>query len=74
LNGWSIFNCVTMTPKGIAIDFTLAEGKPIEVYAIDQTFRLPEEGSFLLQSRPLTATPSQDGDVTLVSRRVQLNP
>jgi hypothetical protein len=74
LNGWSIFNCVTMTPKGIAIDFTLAEGKPIEVYAIDQTFRLPEEGSFLLKSRPLTATPSQDGDVTLVSRRVQLNP
>ncbi len=74
LNGWSIFNCVTMTPKGIAIDFTLAEGKPIEVYAVDQTFRLPEEGSFLLKSRPLTAIPSQDGDVTLVSRRVQLNP
>jgi hypothetical protein len=74
LNGWSIFNCVTMTPKGVTIDFTLAEGKPIEVYAIDQTFRLPEQGSFLLKSRPLTAIPSQDGDVTLVSRRVQLNP
>jgi hypothetical protein len=74
LNGWSIFKCVTMTPKGVAIDFTLAEGKPIEVYAVDQTFRLPEEGSFLLKSRPLTAIPSQDGDVTLVSRRVQLNP
>jgi hypothetical protein len=74
LNGWSIFNCVTMTAKGIAISFTLTEGKPIEVYAIDQTFRLPDEGNFLLKSRPLTATPSQDGDVTLVSRRVQLNP
>ena len=74
LNGWSVFSCVTMTAKGIAIDFTLPEGKPIEVYAVDQTFRLPEEGSFLLKSRPLTATPSQDGDVTLVSRRVQLNP
>jgi hypothetical protein len=74
LNGWSVFNCVTMTAKGIAIDFTLPEGKPIEVYAVDQTFRLPEEGGFLLKSRPLTATPSQDGDVTLVSRRVQLNP
>lgn len=74
LNGWSIFNCVTMTPKGVAIDFTLPEGKPVEIYAVDQTFRLPEQGSFLLKSRPLTAIPSQDGDVTLVSRRVQLNP
>lgn len=74
LNGWSIFNCVTMTAKGVAINFTLPEGKSVEVYAVDQTFRLPDEGSFLLKSRPLTATRSQDGDVTLVSRRVQLNP
>jgi hypothetical protein len=74
LNGWSIFNCVTMTAKGVAINFTLPEGKSAEVYAVDQTFRLPDEGSFLLKSRPLTATRSQDGDVTLVSRRVQLNP
>lgn len=73
-NGWSIFNCVTMTPKGVAINFTLPEGKPVEVYAVDQTFQLPDEGTFLLKSRPLTATRSQNGDVTLVSRRVQLNP
>jgi Peptidase family M28 len=74
LNGWSIFNCVTMTPKGVTVTFTLPEGKPVEVYVVDQTFRLPDEGSFLLKSRPLTATRSQNGDVTLASRRVQLNP
>jgi len=74
LNGWAIFNCVTMTPKGVTITFSLPEGKPVEVYAVDMSFRLPDEGNFLLKSRPLTATPSQDGDVTLVSRRVQLNP
>jgi Peptidase family M28 len=74
LNGWSIFNCVTMTPKGVTIHFTLPEGKPVEVYAVDQTFQLPDEGNFLLKSRPLTATRSQDGDVTIASRRVQLNP
>lgn len=74
LNGWSIFNCVTMAPKGVTISFTLPEGKSLEVYAVDQSFRLPEEGAFLLKSRPLTATRSQDGDVTLASRRVQLNP
>ena len=74
LNGWSIFSCVTMTPKGVTITFTLPVGKPVEVYAVDQTFRLPDEGSVLLKSRPLTATASQDGDITLVSRRIQLNP
>ena len=74
LNGWILFNCVTMASKGVAISFRLPQGKPVEVYAIDQTFRLVEEGNFLLKSRPLTATRSQDGDVTLVSRRVELNP
>lgn len=74
LNGWTMFNCVTMMAKGVEMSFSLREGKPVEVYAFDQTFRLPDEGNFLLKSRPLTATPSQDGDVTVVSRRVQLNP
>jgi hypothetical protein len=63
-----------MPSKGVEISFTLPPGKPFEVYAADQTFGLPLEGMFLLKSRPLTATPSQDGDVTVVSRRVQLIP
>jgi hypothetical protein len=74
LNGWAIYVCVTMPSKGVEISFTLPPGKPFEVYAADQTFGLPLEGMFLLKSRPLTATPSQDGDVTVVSRRVQLIP
>jgi len=74
LNGWSYYDCPTMPAKGIEISFTLPTGKPIEVYALDETYGLPPEGSFLLKARPLTATPSQDGDVTVVSRRVQLLP
>jgi hypothetical protein len=74
LNGWSYYNCPTMPVRGIELRFTLPAGKPVEVYAIDETYGLPLEGLFLLKARPLTATPSQDGDVTVVSRRVQLLP
>jgi len=74
LNGWIIYDCVTMSAKGVEISFTLPPGKPFDVYAADQTFGLPLEGMFLLKSRPLTATKSEDGDVTMVSRRVQFIP
>jgi len=74
LNGWSYYDCPTMPAKGVEISFTLPTGKPVEVYALDETYGLPLEGSFLLKARPLTATPSQDGDLTIVSRRVQLLP
>jgi hypothetical protein len=74
LNSWAYFNCPTMPAKGIEITFVLPTGKPVEVYALDQTYGLPLEGLFLMKARPFTATPSQNGDVTVVSRRVQLLP
>lgn len=73
-NGWAYYDCPTMPTKGIEISFTLPTGRSVEVYALDQTYGLPLEGLFLQKARPLTATPSQDGDVTVVSRRVQLLP
>jgi Peptidase family M28 len=74
LSGWTLFDCVTMPDKGVELTFTLPAGKPVEVYVLDQSHELPLEGMFLLKARPLTATTSQDGDGTLVSRRVQLLP
>ena len=74
VNGWSYYDCPTMPAKGIEISFTLPTGKPVEVYALDLTYGLPLEGIFLQKARPFTATQSQDGDVTVVSRRVQLLP
>ena len=74
LNGWIFYQCLTGTAKGVEISFTLPVGKPVEVYAFDESSGLPAEGAFLLNSRPLTATASGDGDNSLVSRRVELNP
>ena len=48
---------------------------PVQVY--DQSSGLPEElpdGKMLQLARPRRATSSQDGDVTVVERIVQLNP
>ncbi len=73
-NGWSVFSCPSMPMSGIEISFSAPVGKPIEVIAADQSYSLPGEGAFLLQARPLTARPSQNGDVTIISRRVQLLP
>jgi hypothetical protein len=73
-NGWSYYGCRTTPAKGIEISFQLAMGNPIEVYVVDRTSGLPSEGSFLLKARPFTAVPYSVGDLTVLTRRVQLIP
>ncbi|MGD0955477.1 MAG: M28 family peptidase [Candidatus Acidiferrales bacterium] len=73
-NGWSLYRCPAMPASGVEISFSLPAGKPVDVSAADQTYGLPPEGAFLLKARPLTAAASQDGDVTTVTRRVELIP
>ena len=72
--GWNVYRCLGVPPEGVQMSFTLPPGKPLQLYVVDVSFGLPSEGQFLLNSRPLTAVPSQDGDITLISRGVQLIP
>jgi hypothetical protein len=74
LNGWIVYDCVTASVKGVEISFTLPAGRSVEVYTVDKWYGLPAVGAFLLKSRPLTATQSDEGDVSLMTRRVELNP
>ncbi len=73
-NGWAMYQCDAMPADGVEIDFSLPVGKPVEVSAADESYGLPSSGEFLLMARPLKAAPSQDGDTTIVTRRVQLLP
>jgi hypothetical protein len=73
-NGWYMYLSEAMPSKGIELAFSLPAGRPVQVYAVDTSFTLPLEGMFLLKSRPLTATPYQDGDRTVVVRHVELLP
>jgi len=74
LNGWAMYACLAMPEQGVEISFSLPTGKPIEISAIDQTYGLPLEGQFLLKARPLTASPANAGDITIVTRRVRFFP
>jgi hypothetical protein len=74
LRGWTLVQCLTAPAKGVELTFTLPAGKPVEVYVVDRTYELPLEGMYLQKARPFSATRSQDGDGTIVSRRVQLLP
>jgi hypothetical protein len=50
----------------------LGETGPLELYAVDVTPGLPAAGAALLAARPPTAVPVQQGDTTLVSRKVKI--
>lgn len=73
-NGWFIYACPSMPAKGVDMTFMLPMGKPVTVVVVDHSYGLPDDGTFLTNARPLTAVPSDEGDVTVLSRRVQLNP
>jgi Peptidase family M28 len=73
-NGWSAYACPAMPAGGVEFSFSVPMGKTVEVWALDQSYGLPPDGAFLANSRPLTATPSQDGDTAIVRRRIQLLP
>ncbi len=72
--GWNVYSVAAIAADGVEIRFSVPLGKPVDVSAADETYGLPPEGAFLLNARPLTETPSQSGDVTVVTRRVQLFP
>lgn len=74
LNGWTAYSCDGIPAAGVNMTFTLPVGKTVEITAIDRSYGLPPVGAFLSIARPLTATQSQEGDLTVVSRRVQLFP
>lgn len=74
LNGWTLYDSFTTPSQGVEIQFSLPIGKPVDVLVFDEAFGLPPEGLFLLKARPLTATPFSMGDLTIVSRRVELIP
>ena len=74
VNGWFVFHFSAIPAKGVELRFTLPAGKAVEVYALDANYSLPLEGLFLLKARPLTAVPYGRGDLTIISRRVELLP
>lgn len=65
-----------LTTEGLQFGIDAAS-VPLAIQVFDQSYGLPEtiaQGKALLESRPLNATSSQDGDSTVVQRTVRLDP
>jgi hypothetical protein len=74
LRGWKTYEIVTVPAEGIEMSFTLPSASPVEAYLLDESYALPPDGMFLKKARPPDAVPSQDGDATVVSRRIEIRP
>jgi Peptidase family M28 len=65
----------TMTPEGVEVVLVLGDAgdaRPLDWHVYDLSSGLPPSGEALLRARPASAVPSQDGDTTLIARKVRL--
>lgn len=70
--GYTFLQIATVLPEGVNLEVVLGQKAPQEWYVVDQSSGLPPGGEALLRARPTTAVPFQDGDATLVSRKVRI--
>lgn len=69
---WYNFSHLTVPAGGAELTFLLASSAKHDWYVVDQSYGLPPAGAALQQARPAASVPFQDGDVTLVSRKINL--
>jgi hypothetical protein len=69
---WRFCEIPTVDAAGVEMKFTIASASPVEIYIGDKSFSLPPAGLPIAAARPADTIASQDGDATLVTRRVKL--
>lgn len=69
---WQSVTCYALPAEGAVLDVVLGATQPMEWYVYDRTYDLPPSARALVAARPKTAAPLQDGDGTLVSRKVTI--
>jgi hypothetical protein len=72
LDDYVFLRVATLLPQGVSLEVVLGPGAPQDWYVVDQSPGLPPGGEALRAARPATAAAFQDGDVTLVSRKVKI--
>lgn len=69
--GFLILSTIPLPPEGSEFELVFGGDGPLEIYAADQSAGLPPEGAPLLAARGKLAVPFQDGDTTVVSRKLR---
>ena len=67
---WRVVEVSVPAAEGVEIEVTTTLPKPLEATVYDRTPGLPPAGAALLKARPDTAAAIQDGDVTMVTKKV----
>lgn len=70
--GWHRVSHLTMPPQGAELEVVLGEAAPQDWFVADSSYGLPPQGEALAKARGPAAVPIQDGDTTLVSRKVRI--
>jgi hypothetical protein len=70
--GWYRQPIATLPAEGAELDFVLGAAQPLDWYVLDQAQGLPPAGDALVKARPQHAAAGQDGDMTVVSRKVRI--
>jgi MFS family permease len=70
--GFRTIGSLTMRPEGVEIVLRLGETQPQEWRVYDVSDGLPPSGEALLRARPASAVPYQDGDTTVIERKVKI--
>lgn len=64
--------CYGLACDGLEVTLELVGAEPVPVLVVDMTPGLPAGGEGLLRARPATVIPFQEGDATILWRRVDL--
>jgi hypothetical protein len=70
--GWRPFTVFALPSEGVELEAVLGEAKPFDWYVADRSDGLPPGGRALTAARPATTMTLNDGDNTLVSRKVRI--
>jgi hypothetical protein len=70
--GYYTLDCFGRGCDGLVVELRLQGEAPVEVLVVDSTSGLPAGGDVWLQARPDTAVPVNEGDLTLLMKRVDL--
>jgi hypothetical protein len=70
--GWRSITDHTLPAGGALLDLVLGSTQPADWYVVDRTYDLPPSAQALVAARPKNTAALQDGDGTVVSRKVRI--
>jgi hypothetical protein len=71
-SSWRLYTLQTVAPQGSEVEVVLGAAQPMDWYVVDQSYDVPPTAQPLLAARPKDAVAVQDGNGTVVSRKVRI--